>query len=146
LGYEPYGYLRRGAAENPAVVALEALTEHDLDGRVAEALPWVLRRYPDLSWTWLVDHAKQRNVQNRLGFVVSLARQSAERRGENHVADLLSRVEKELEPSRLAAETTLARESMTPAERKWLRENRSDAARHWNVLSGMTAESLPDAG
>jgi transcriptional regulator with XRE-family HTH domain len=146
LGYEPYGYLRKGVADNPAVVTLEALSQRDLDARVAEALPWVLRRYPDLSWTWLVDHAKRRNLQNRLGFVVSVARESAQRRGENHAATVLSRVEKELEPSRLVAETTLARESMTPAERMWLRENRSDAARHWNVLSGMTAESLPDAG
>lgn len=145
LGYPPYGYLRKGAAENPAVVAMEALSQRDLDARVVEALPWVLRRYPDLSWHWLVENAKQRNLQNRLGFLVTVAREAAERGADAHAVATLSRVEKELELARLAAETTLGRESMPEAEKAWLRENRSEAARHWNVLSGLTAESLPDA-
>ena len=54
-------------------------------------------------------------------------------------------VEKELELSRLAAETTLGRESMPEAEKRWLRENRPPEAKHWNVLSSLTASELPYA-
>jgi post-segregation antitoxin (ccd killing protein) len=50
---------------------------------------------------------------------------------------------RELELSRLAAETTLGRDSMPEAEKRWLRENRSPQAKRWNVLSSLTAAELP---
>lgn len=143
LGYPGYGHLRKGHLVNPAVVALSAVAADQLDGRVAEAMPWVLQRYPTLDWKWLVENAKLRNVQNRLGFLVTAARKVAERRSDHAAAERLGRVERELEPARLAAETTLGRETMPEAERAWLRRHRSAEARHWNVLVGMKVEDLP---
>ena len=145
LGYPGYGHLRKSSLTNPAVVALEALSESNLDGRVAEALPWVLEQFPDLEWKWLLDHAKRRNLQNRLGFLVTVARRVAERQLKTSAARKLSRVEKDLEGARLVAETTLGRDLMPTAEREWLRHHRSAEARHWNVLTGMEPQDLPYA-
>lgn len=142
LGYPGYGHLRKGSPVNPAVVALNAVAANHLDGRVAEAMPWVLERYPELDWKWLVENAKLRNAQNRLGFLVAVARKVAERRSNRAAAEELMRVEKELEPARLAAETTLGRETMPAAERAWLRRHRSAEAHHWNVLAGMKVKDL----
>ena len=49
-------------------------------------------------------------------------------------------VEQHLERARLAREDTLCRESMSPPERNWLGTTRSALARHWNLLTGLTAE------
>lgn len=59
--------------------------------------------------------AKLHDLQNRLGFVVALARQVAERNEQPEKASALAVVEAQLEPSRLAREDTLCRESMTQA-------------------------------
>ncbi len=146
LGYPGYSHLRSGPAVNPAVVLLEAVSEDNLDARVTEALPWVLMRYPDLEWDWLLTHAKLRNVQNRLGFLVELAGELAENRAEGPSAKRLKEAEQQLERARLAAETTLGRETMPAAERNWLRRNRSPEAARWNVLTSLSAEQLPYAG
>jgi hypothetical protein len=37
---------------------------------------------------------------------------------------------------------TLCRESMTRAERAWLREHRPKSAEHWNLLTDLTVEQL----
>lgn len=146
LGYPGYAYVQASPPLNPAVVLLEALSQDDLDARVTEALPWVLMRYPDLNWDWLTAHAKLRNLQNRLGFLVSVARELAEVRPDgSEAAKRLSEVERDLERSRLAAETTLGRESMPPAERTWLRTNRPANAERWNVLTSLTPRDLPYA-
>lgn len=146
LGYPGYSHLRPGPPVNPALVVLEALSEDNLDARVTEALPWVLVQYPELDWDWLVSHAKLRNLQNRLGFLVEVAGELAEGRPDRSAAAArLKEVELELERARLAAETTLGREAMPPAERAWLRENRPPHARRWNVLASLTAEQLPYA-
>jgi transcriptional regulator with XRE-family HTH domain len=145
LGYPGYGHLRKGRLANPAVVVLDALSARSLDGRVAEALPWVLEKYPELDWEWLLAPAKVRNLQNRLGFLVTVARKLAERRRNSRAAEKLESVEKELENARLAAETTLGRDTMPEAEREWLRKHRSPEARHWNVLAGLRLQDLPYA-
>ena len=142
LGYPGFGHLRPRKA-NPAVVVLEALLQDDLETRLAEALPWILLTYPDLDWDWLVHHAKLRDGQNRLGFVVAVAKELAAERPELASAfRQLSAVEQQLERSRLAREDTLCRESMPKAERRWLDVNRSPLARHWNLLTGLTADQL----
>jgi len=146
LGYPGYSHLRPGPAVNPAIVLLEAVSQDDLDARVTEALPWVLMRYPDLEWGWLLAHAKLRNVQNRLGFLVEVAGELAENRAEEPSAKRLKEAEQQLERARLAAETTLGRETMPAAERNWLRRNRSPEAARWNVLTSLSAEQLPYAG
>ena len=48
----------------------------------------------------------------------------------------------ELDESRLARVDTLARQ-LTPGERQFFDEHRSDTARHWNLLTGLTKETLP---
>jgi hypothetical protein len=122
---------------------LDALVQKDLDVRLAEALPWVGLTYPDLDWCWLVREAKLHDVQNRLGFVVEVARGLADARPQFRTAlDRLSVVAEQLERSRLAREDTLCRESMPPVERDWLTVNRSPLARHWNLLTGLTADQL----
>jgi len=146
LGYPGYSHLRPSPAVNPALVVLEALSEDNLDARVTEALPWVLVQYPELDWAWLVSHAKLRNLQNRLGFLVEVAGELAAGRPDRSAAAArLKKVELELERARLAAETTLGREAMPAAERSWLRVNRPPQAERWNVLASLTAEQLPYA-
>lgn len=146
LGYPGYAHVRSRARANPASVVLDAVSEDEVDARVTRALPWVLARYPRVDWDWLVRQAKVRNAQNRLGFVVSLARELAESRNDREAVDSLATAERELEDARLLAEKTLGRESMPQSERTWLRANRSAMARHWNVLSTLTADQVRDAG
>jgi transcriptional regulator with XRE-family HTH domain len=142
LGYPGFAHLRPRKA-NPAAVVLEALLQNDLETRLAEALPWVLLTYPDLDWAWLVRHGKLHDVQNRLGFLVALAKGLAADRPEfESVFSQLSAVEQQLEHARLAREDTLCRESMPAAERSWLKAHRSALARHWNLLTGLTADQL----
>ena len=107
------------------------------------ALPWVLLTYSDLDWSWLVRHAKLEDAQNRLGFLVAVAKSLAAERPELEPAfRRLSAVEQQLEHARLAREDTLCRQSMPLAERRWLKENRSALARHWNLLTGLTIDHL----
>lgn len=146
LGYPGFEHVRSKAMSNPAEVVLGAVVKSDLDTRLIEALPWVLSTYASLNWGWLRDRAKLNNAQNRLGYLVHLAKQTAhawpERQG---AVQVLSRWEKELEEARLAREGTLCRDSMPEPERTWLRSNRPEAAAHWSLLTGLTAEQLPYA-
>ena len=143
LGYPGYAHVAPSPALNPAVVLLDALSEDNLDARITRALPWVLLRYSDLNWSWLLAHVKLRNLQNRLGFLVALARELAEdKENDSDTASRLREVETDLDRARLAAETTLSRESMPPAEREWLRSNRPALARHWNVVTSLAAQEL----
>ena len=137
LGYEPFGYLR-GRLFNPTAVLLAALRQNDLPARVVEALPWLALHFPDLNRDWLVERAKLHDVQNRLGYVVTLAAQVASA----DVAPRLRDLERALEPSRLAREGTLCHDSMTETERGWLREQRPSEARHWNLLTDLTRDDL----
>ena len=141
VGYPGFAYLRNRRPLNPADLLLRALRAGDVDARVVEALPWVLLTYPDLDWAWLVREAKVDDLQNRLGFLVSVARQLAEGRGEAETAKKLAKQEQTLEGSQLQREGAF-RESLTDAERRWLRENRPPLAVHWNMLSTVNASDL----
>lgn len=143
LGYPGLSYLgARRRKKNPAAVLLSALNTSDLESRLVEALPWVVWNFPELDWGWLVSAAKQHDLQNRLGFVTSVARGVAESRGEGEKAELLGRRVQELERSRLAREDTLCHDSLTEAERRWLREHRTKEAEHWNLLTDLAPEHL----
>jgi len=147
LGYPGFAYLRtKRRKKNPGEVLLSALSTKRLESRVAEALPWLLLQYPDLDWDSLVSAAKARDLQNRLGFVTCVARRVAERRGEKNKVELLRKQERVLEPSRLFLEDTLCNDSLTRAERRWLETNRPDEAKHWRVLTDLSAEHLSYAG
>jgi transcriptional regulator with XRE-family HTH domain len=142
LGYPGFAHLRPRKA-NPAAVVLEAVLQKDLEARLTEALPWILLKYPDMDWSWLVRHSKLQDVQNRLGFLVALAKKLAADRAESEFAERqLSAVGQQLERARLAREDTLCRESMPAAERRWLKSHRSALARHWNLLTGLTVDQL----
>jgi len=144
LGYPGFAYLRtRLAKKNPAEVLLLALQQDSLEPRVAEALPWVLLNFWQTSSTWLVEQARKLNLQNRLGFVVSLARQVSERTHQNDArTQTLRSLEATLEESRLAKEDSFCRPPKTPRERKWLLENRPEEAKHWNLMADLRPEHL----
>ena len=133
------------AAELELNIGTSTVSRHvkDLETRLAEALPWVLLTYPDLDWAWLISQAKLRDAQNRLGFLVAVAKVLAASRPELQpaVAQLVV-VEQQLERARLVREDTLCRDSMPAAERRWLETNRSPLARHWNLLTGLAADQL----
>jgi len=142
LGYPGFTHFNPRRRVNPARLLVDALRMHDLEPRLGEALPWVAWHYADLDWDWVVREAKLHDLQNRLGFVVGLARQVAERKEQQATAGALAAVEQRLERSRLAREDTLCHESMTQAERRWLRERRSNEAQHWNVLTSLVPDHL----
>ncbi|NOT45996.1 MAG: helix-turn-helix transcriptional regulator [Acidobacteria bacterium] len=141
LGYPGFAYRRPRRRLNPAEVLLRTLRSAELVARLVEALVWVAVKYADLDWNWVVRQAKVEDLQNRLGFLVTLARQLAEQKGDADAVASLTRVEQALEHSRLQREDTF-RTSMTEAERQWLRQHRSPEAAHWNVLSNLSASEL----
>ena len=108
LGYPGFGHLRVKRKKNPVEVLLSALGVKTRESRVVEALPWILLQYPDLDWNSLVSAASARDLQNKLGFVTSVARRVAETRGEHDKAELLRKQERVLEKSRLSFEDTLS--------------------------------------
>lgn len=135
LGYPGFAHLPRvRQTKNPAEFLLAALGRNDLEARVTEGLPWLVARYPEMDFDWLVPRARARNLQNRLGFTVTLARQ-ASRNG------ALQPLETDLRESKLAKEDSYCQELNEP-ERRWLREFRSEEAREWNLLSDFRAEDL----
>jgi transcriptional regulator with XRE-family HTH domain len=142
LGYPGFAYLLTHAPrKHPFEVLLIALAQERLDARVAEALPWVALKYaqPD---SWLVENASKFSLQNRLGFVVSLARQVAGMRQEGARATELSQLENLLDDSRLVKEDSFYRPPRTESERDWLRTNRTEEAVHWNLLTDMRTQHL----
>lgn len=135
LGYPGFVHLRRNTRwRNPANFLLTALLQRNLEARVAEGLPWLVMRYPDMPRDWLVREARARALQNRLGFVVTLSRLAGRR-------DDLRPLELELADSKLAKEDSFCRE-LNEAERHWLRANRSQEAKQWNLLSDMRPETV----
>lgn len=144
LGYTGFSHLKRKRArrKNPAEVLLEALNAPKRDARVVEALPWLLLTYPDLKWNEVLPAAKMYDLQNRLGYVISVARRLAELKGLSEIASTLKKHEVDLERSLLAREDTLCNETMTGTERNWLTRNRSEDARRWHLLTDLSPQSL----
>jgi transcriptional regulator with XRE-family HTH domain len=142
LGYPPLAYLRgRRHKKNPAEVLVSALSRDRLEARLLEALPWLVLRYPDMDATWLVEQARLKNLQNRLGYVVTLAQRASRNVKPFHHArtEFLAQLKLALEESKLAKEDTLCR-VLSEAERRWLRKHRPDKAREWNLLTDL----MPD--
>ena len=142
LGYPGFSHLKPRRKKNPAEVLAAALRASHLDSRLIEALPWVLVRFPDLDWQWLMKAAKLNDFQNRLGFVTNVARRVAEQQGETERAAGLAKQELLLERSRLAGEDTLCQDGLTQAEQRWLQNNRSEEARHWGLLTDLSPEQV----
>lgn len=145
LGYPGFAYLRtHRRMKNPAEVFVAALAKDNLDARLAEALPWLLLHYAEhMNEDWLLRQARLHNLQNRMGFVVNLARQAARSSSRlPHQLDKLARLEEKLKQSRLAGEDTLCQSSLPRAKRNWLMENRPAEAAYWNLLTDWRPEHL----
>jgi len=142
LGYPGFAHLRGRVRRNPAEVLLGALNEANLDSRVVEGLPWLALTYADMDWDWAVKNAKLLDRQNRLGFVAALALQLASEPTDQHGPRKLKEYVAVLDRSRLVREDTLCHDSLTEVERKWLRVNRPEEAKHWNLLTDLKAENL----
>ncbi len=142
LGYTGFAYLRSQGALNPAELLLKVLDEDELDARVVEALPWLPLQFPEMNWEWLVANAKLRDRQNRLAFVTTLALQAARNRQQISTQGALALQVERLERSRLAAEDTLCKASLSEVERAWVRSHRTEAAAHWNLLTDLKVEDL----
>ena len=145
LGYPGFAHLAQKRRLNPAELLVRTLRRPRVEARLVEALPWVLVRFPNVDWPWLVSHAKQSDLQNRLGFLVTLARALAERSNDAVTAEVLRTWERVLEASRLQKEDSFADQGLTDAERTWLRANRSAEAAHWNLLSNVTVDTVARA-
>lgn len=147
-GYPGFAYRRRPRQPpNPAALLLGALAVDDLEARLVEALPWLLLRFEGFDHEVLAAGAKAKDLQNRLGLTVALARGVAERNpAYSDRSDELRRLERALEPSRLAREVTLGPSAKSERMRAWVRDNRSNAAKRWNVLTDLKLEHLPYAG
>jgi transcriptional regulator with XRE-family HTH domain len=148
LGYPGFAHVRGRVRHNPAEVLLDALNKAELDTRVVEGLPWLAFKYANLDWDWAVQNAKLHDLQNRLGFVTTLACQLSASQASRESTDeprfrRLKEYAAVLDRSRLAKEDTLCHDSLTEAERKWLRVNRPPEAAHWNLLTDVKAENLP---
>jgi transcriptional regulator with XRE-family HTH domain len=145
LGYPGFGYLRkRRLRKNPGEVLLAALAQDNLEARVFEALPWLVLRYWDMDADWLVEQAKVHDLQNRLGFVVTLARKAG-RRGspaDSPRDAALEELECWLRHSLLAREEPLDKQRLSSAEHRWLRKYRSKEARAWRLLTNWRPEAL----
>jgi len=142
LGYKGFSHWKASQPKNPADVLLSALHTDKRDARLVEALPWVVLHFSDMEWKSLVRAAKVYDLQNRLGFVTNVARRVAEFRNDRETVDKLTRVERELEHSRLEREDTLCNETMTRSERNWLQVQRSEAAKQWHLLTDLSPRNL----
>lgn len=144
LGYPGFSHLRtKRQKRNPAEVLLAGLAQKNLEARAVEALPWLLLHFPEMDHDWLVREAKFLEVQNRLGFVVSLARRVLKGTSETDSrVEALKKLEEQLDHCRLAREDTLCHESMTAGEAQWLRDRRDEFARHWNLVTDWRPEFL----
>ena len=142
LGYPGFAHLAKAQeALNPAELAARALVHANLEPRLMEALPWMLAKFPGLDWSWLTSQCRLLNLQNRLGFLVVLASEVANPDARKKLRAALAN----LESCCIAAEGTLCRESMSQAERIWVRKHRSPDAVHWNLLTTLAADQLTHA-
>ncbi len=142
IGYPGFSHIAPSRLKNPGEILVSALSADNLDSRIVEALPWLVAEVSELSWSKVVLACKVKNLQNRLGFVTTLARLLAERRGEKQKIAALMKREELLVDSRLLKEDTLCSVSMTEAERNWVLQNRTPEAKFWNILSDLKADHL----
>jgi transcriptional regulator with XRE-family HTH domain len=130
FGYPGFAHLVKHRPKmNPAVFLLAALGSDNLEARAAEALPWLVVKHPAMNYEWLVREACARTLQNRLGFVFSLAQAVAPN-------DALRPWLEKLAACKLVREDGFCRR-LNPVERRWLQDNTSPEAKQWNLLSSL---------
>lgn len=124
---------------------LGLLAQPTLEPRVVEGLPWLLLNYP-MDRAYLGDVARLYNLQNRLGWTATVARQLAERaparsayrRRTNWLAELVA----ELERAQLAREDSLCHARLTERMKALLRQRRPEFSRRWNLLDVFRLEDF----
>lgn len=146
LGYPGFASMRSGWKRNPVQVLLDALAQDNLEARLTEALPWLLTNYANMSNAnrdWMVEQARVRNLNNRLGFVVTLAMQVLARKGEtaSEHYESLALLEANLKESRLDKEDTLC-QTLSMTEKEWLKDTRPEQAAFWHLLTDWRPEHL----
>jgi transcriptional regulator with XRE-family HTH domain len=146
LGYPGFASMRSAWKRNPLQVLLDALAQDNLEARLTEALPWLLTNYANMrnaNRDWLLEQARVRNLTNRLGFLVTLAKQVLARKGEtaSERYNNLTLLEMNLKDSRLDREDTLC-QTLSPTEKHWLREARPEEAQFWHLLTDWRPEHL----
>jgi hypothetical protein len=145
LGYPGFGYLRKSrSGKHPGEVLLTALAAEHLEARLFEALPWLILKYWDMDRNWLVEQAKLHDLQNRLGFVVTLARSVAHRLPPTSAQrdTALESLELALKRSLLAREEPLGQSRLSEGEWNWLKKHRPKQAKQWNLLTNWRPEVL----
>ncbi len=144
LGYPPFAYIEpHPQPKPPAALLLWALGAPDLEARLAEGLPWLLLAFADVDVDWLVREAKHHELQNRLGFLTTIAHALALKHPRFvHRAQDLEQLLATLEPWRLAREDPFLEPLTSPGARDLLRQIRTADAVHWNVLTFWKAEHL----
>jgi transcriptional regulator with XRE-family HTH domain len=146
LGYPGFAHFSSADPEwNPAQLLLLALSQENLDRRSAEALPWLAMNFSEMDWQWVVREAKLRDLQNRLGFTLLLAKKLAGQKGVSDTKEKLRLQEENLQASLLVKEDTYCDDSMTEAERNWLKNQRSPDAAAWHMLSDLQPAYLTHA-
>jgi len=83
---------------------------------------------------FLVREARVNNLQNRLGFVVTLGQRATERND-------LQQLEYSPAESKLANEDTFCKD-LNAAEHEWFRGHRSHDPREWNLLSDLRPDAV----
>ena len=134
LGYPGFAHLEPNGPQDPAVVLLDAIDRDELDPLVRAALPWIPRKYSDLSWEQLIARARRRKRQNRLGFIVALAAHSS---AYLDVHQKLTAVAERIAEIRSEEWDTLCSESMTKAERSSVHSQCFPIAQRWHIESDL---------
>jgi len=137
LGYAGFAHIAPARCPEPSSFLMEAISQPDLDARITAALPWLAcERAVQIDWPWLVREAKQRDLQNRLGFLTEMAT------GGSSGPRAVKLAKDELHRARLLAEATCW-DSMPAVTREWMRQNRSPEAARWNVVTRARLQDFP---
>jgi len=131
LGYPAFAHTKPARSKpSPDSFLLSILAQPDVDARVVDALPWLVRNHAaQMDLPWLVRQAKLQNLQNRMGFIFREA-----------AVDTVAGAIEELDRARLLQEATLCWDAMPAATRNWMRLNRSPSAAHWNILTRLRSD------
>jgi hypothetical protein len=144
LGYPGFAYLNTStiSAVNVIEFLLLAISTDSLDVRSIEALPWVLLEYWQLDFKGLVEASVKQRQQNRLGFLVNLARRVSDGISNSRRTNKLRELECSLNDVREDRECGWMRSPINDAEKRWMLQHRSKEARHWRVLTSLSPEHL----
>lgn len=143
LGYPEFKQSGKKYSADPSSLLLTALRQPVLARNVAEALPWVALSY-EVEISDILIRARIHDLQNRLGYVLTLARKVAERQ-KDFIGrrKALSEMRMNLLPARLAREDSLCLGQAGSEEQEAARNSRPDFAVFWNMLDDFTPEDLP---